>query len=134
MRSSSNGRTQALHQVAAWYERNGFRIRVNDGELCSFVLDFQGRSIQPQLVVWEGQLLVRFVEVETEDSLDDLAPRRWRRSLDAGVPLHVYVPTSSLEKAWHLRTEADAMGAHLLTYDTETNTARHFLPRTHERA
>lgn len=126
MRPPPINQIQALRTVASWYERNGFSIRLNDGHLCSFPLDCQGRRVEPPLIVWEGQRLVRFVAVETEETLDALAPVRWRQSLNAGVPLHVYVPTGSYETAWQLRTEACAMDAHLLTYTTEIDTAQHF--------
>jgi hypothetical protein len=126
MRTPSSNQIEALRAVASWYERNGFSIRMNDGHLCSFPLDCQGRRVEPPLIVWEGQRLVRFVAVETEDSLDAMAPIRWRQSLNAGVPLHVYVPTKSYETAWQLRTEARAMDAHLLTYTTETGTGQLF--------
>ena len=131
-------RREALHRVARWYGRNGFRTYVNDGHRSSYALDVEGRRLHPQLSVWEGQKLIRFVDVETDETLDDLAPLRWGPSLGSTIPLHVYVPFGSMERAWELRNNSEAMGAQILTYDVETvaNIIARWTPqeRIHERA
>src|SRR5262245_34730231 len=93
---------EALQRIAGWYDRNGFRTRTNDGFNPAFTLDREGRRLEPQLVVWEGQCLVRFVGVETRDSLDEGAVGRWKAATGAGVPLHVYVPLAVYDRAFAL--------------------------------
>lgn len=112
-------RSDALHRIAEWYSRNGFGTRVNDDGHAATELDCEGRRMRPPLVVMEGQRYVRFIVVETAESLDDGAPERWRASLGGGIPLHVYVPRGAYEQAWALRTEANLMEVRLVAYDDD---------------
>ncbi|MEK7469760.1 MAG: hypothetical protein AAB074_20520 [Planctomycetota bacterium] len=138
MLNHAEERRDALHRVARWYERNGFRTFVNDGHRCSYPLEVEGRHLHPQLAVWEEQRLIRFVDVETAHTLNDLAPIRWWGSLGSSVALHVYVPFDSYTRAWDLRTRSRAMGARILTYDVKSVSdligAWTPLERIHERA
>lgn len=114
----NSDRIGALNEIASWYSRNGFLIRMNDGRMRSHPLFLRGRRLEPPLIVSEGDRLVRFIDVETSASLDGGAPLRWELSAAPGIPLHVYVPQERLEYAWSLRTALSATWPKLLTYDT----------------
>jgi len=131
-------RREVLFRIARWFERNGFFTRVNDGHRCLRALEVEGRHLHPQLEVWEGTQIVRFVEVETAATLDEEAPLRWKCFLGSTVRLHVYVPSPLLGLAWDLRNRFDASGALLLTYDLQSlnDLIAGWTPpeRSHERA
>ena len=138
MNRFAEDRREALQRVAWWYERNRFGIRLNDGHLRSHPLDSLGRHLHPQLTVTEGETLVRFVEVETAATLDDLAPLRWRPFVGGTVPLHVYVPFDSYPRAWDLCSKSGLKGLDIVTYDVgsvaDLIASWDFPERTYERA
>ncbi|MCC6738981.1 MAG: hypothetical protein IT452_08030 [Planctomycetia bacterium] len=74
--------------------------------------------MEPPLIVWERDRIVRFVDVESPWSLDGGAPLRWENLVSSDVPLHVYVPEDRLDFAWSLRTAHSTTWPSLLTYDT----------------
>jgi hypothetical protein len=93
---------QAFRCVSELYARLGFEVTRNDGILPPESLVGDRGPFEPRLAVRAGDVTLRVVEVETEQSLEVDAVSRWREAAGWNVPVFVVVPQSLFGRAMEL--------------------------------
>lgn len=114
---------QAIARVARRFNRLGFHTLVSDGEQDGALFEEAGRTAEPHIAVMEGENLVRWVVVETRESLEEGARQRWSLGTWSATPLWVYVPRGLYGEAWRLIVE-NRLRASLLEYEDQSESDR----------
>ena len=96
-------RDTALQRIGAIYRGLGFSTRGFGPTSQSRLLEIEGLRLRPQLAILQGPTFVRFVDVETSESLAVDAIDRWRLALGGGILyVHPSVPAADVRElvAW----------------------------------
>lgn len=68
----------------------------------------------PDIIITDGNHYpLLFIEVETDESVNQFSVKQWQRYAATDVPLYIAVPQDSVEKAKHL-CQVNDIPAHLV--------------------
>lgn len=100
----------AILRIARHYAEQGHTVFINTLHR----REYNYRGLYPDIIITDGNHYpLLFIEVETNDSVNQLSVKQWQRYAATDVPLYIAVPQDSVEKAKHL-CQVNDIPAHLV--------------------